>query len=231
MAIINIKEGWSETNSGGTWKQATTLRIFTILTDAPQRPVFLWPVTNGSITIPAPGGIHPDLPNYFSNMPQVQTLSPYLFKIRVPYETPDGSNQYEDPLEKPMEISWDSSRRSVPYDKDMDGNALVNTLKKPFDPPPIREVFDIVLRLRRNEASFSSTTLGLYLDTIATGAFWGYAAGRSLMVNLKAQSTYQGSVDLYWNVDYEVHIRIRTPTGVSSGQGLVARAAQCGLYL
>jgi hypothetical protein len=217
MAVVDILEGFTGVVAGGDWRQKNAVRIFTLTTgSAADGPLFAWPITAGD-TIPAPGTAHPGNANYYSGVPQVTRRGPMFWDVRVPYETPDPSgNQYQDPLDMPAEIEWRSNRRTVPYDKDLDNHETVNTLPgefaEPINPSPTREISDIVFILTRNQAAFAGS-IKAYQDTICNETFYGWAVGRSRMVDIGTRTVHTDAED-YYQCRYEAHIRYNTPTDV-----------------
>lgn len=218
MSVINITEGWSEVEAGGDDRVLTATRVFTVLVNTPaDRGVFTWPITSGTITIPAPGTAHPDDAERLSGVPQVRKTSPAIFQVRVPYKTIDpvtGSlptSHYLDPLSVPADVSWGGTRRQVAYDRDMDGHAVANVLGEPFDPPPQKDIYDIVLVIERNEATWSTVDQIVYIDSTNFYAALGFDAGAGRIVEIAAKAVYAATT--YARVRYEIHFRVHLPPG------------------
>jgi hypothetical protein len=217
MAVVSVKEGYTGVEAGGSLSKQgmkrTATRVFTVVTNDPSDSAVLsFPISAGGVTVPGAGAMHPDYALLFSGVAAVSKKGPCYFEIKVPYETPDPNKKTDDPLTAPADISWDDAERTVAYDKDMDGHAVVNTNNEPFDPPLQREVSDPVLVIERNQASFDPDDKLLYQDTVSSGSFWGAAAGRPKMGKIKAHLV-NGETP-YWRVRYEITFRMKTPSGV-----------------
>jgi len=211
MAIVSIKEGYTGVEAGGSVSREgvkrTATRVYTVVTDATSRGLWTFPITDGTLIIPAAGTAHPDDGDLYSGVPIVVAKGPAYFEVRVPYET-----EYEDPLAAAAELSWDDAERQVQYDTDLDGTPVANTLGEPFDPPRTKPVSDPVLIIERNQAAFDPDDKLLFQDTVCAEVFYGAAIGRAKMGKIKARSV--AAETPYWRVRYEITFRMKTPTGV-----------------
>ncbi len=218
MAVIDIKEGYTGVVASGDDSVRRCTRVFTVTTDDPtDRGLFTWPLTDGVVTIDAPGTDHPDDGDYYSGVPAVTKKGPGFFAVKVPYQTPNpfgggAQTPYDDPLSMPAEISWEDAERTEKYDMDLTGAAVANTLGESFDPPPTRQVSDPVLVIERNEAAFDPSIKLLYQDTVATTVFYGAAIGRAKLSKIKARSINASTP--YWRTYYAIHFRFNIPDDV-----------------
>lgn len=226
MSILDIREGWTGCEAGGSGRgssaRRSATRVFTFTTTTgTDRAIFTWPATRNGVTIPAPGTPHPDDAALLSEVPQVTKTSPSFYTVHVPYTTPDpnspgDSDRYEDPLAAPADISWDDVEENLPYDVDLDWVNVANTMREPFDPPLTRRVADPLLIIERNQASFDPDTKLDYDNTVNTDAFWGAAAGRAKMDRIKARTVYAETA--YWKVRYAIAFRMEVPLNTPEGK-------------
>ncbi len=214
MSVVSLKEGFTGVTAGGSGSMRTATRVFTAVTDDPaDHGLWTYPLTVGAVTIPEYGTPHPDKSTYYSRVPQVTKKSATFFEIKVPYETPsDSEDETEDPLSKPAEYTWDDAERTVPYDRDLDNNPVINTMDERFDPPLTREISDPVLIIERNEADFDPDVKLDYQDTVSVVPFFGAAAYRAKLGKVKARSVTLTGGTVYWVIRYEIHFRMKTPS-------------------
>jgi hypothetical protein len=234
MAIVNIKKGWTGVEASGSGRGKslvlTTTEVYTVLeSDLTHGPLFDFPLTDGTVTIPARGTDHPVKSAYKSLQPSVSLKAPGYFEVKVQYQTvnpsdPDDSD--EDPLAAPAVIGWGDSVRQVEYDVDLDGTPVANVLGQLFEPRLTREVCDPVLTIERNEAAFDPDVKLVYQDTVCSEVFWGAAVGRARLARITAQSVEAETP--YDKVRYEVVFRMKTPTGVAAAKAWWRSVANTG---
>lgn len=80
-----------------------------------------------------------------------------IWKVTLNYsnrlDRPD-LNQFVPPLDRPAEVSWDSTTISIPIQYDVFGNLIENSAGDPFDPPVSIEESRIILRMTKNLSTF-----------------------------------------------------------------------------
>ncbi|HUT58858.1 MAG TPA: hypothetical protein VNA25_13510 [Phycisphaerae bacterium] len=223
MAVINIKKGFTGVEAGGDDRSGTTTECFTVLTDPGDSQLFSWPISDGVLTIPAPGTSHLTKDWYLSQIPHVAKKGPGYFEVRVPYKTPDPFDEkrpgeYEDPLSMPAEISWGDERHVVAYDKDLQDppKPVVNAMGQPFDPRLTREICDPVLTIDRNQAAFDPDDKLAYQDTTNLDEFWGAPLGVARLTRMQARSV--DAVTPYYRAHFEIVFRVNVPPGTPEGK-------------
>lgn len=233
MAILSVKKGFSGVTAAGDRSKLTTTATYSVVTDSrSDGPLAVLgaedPVTG--LKIPTPNTPHPDDGFYIAGVPRVSLVCPTFFNVQVPYATRSGGAQawqYSDPLTEPADISWGDAGSVEQIDTDADGNAIVNVLGEPFDPPIAREYKDPVLTISRNEAAFDQTVKLTYEDTVNASEFWGGAPGRARMVSIVAHKV--NASPAYWVVVYVIQYRMRTPSGVTDLKAWYRRILNQGL--
>lgn len=227
MSITSILEGYTGVDAGGNGTGQnlirTATRVFTAVSSDPtDKGLWTFPVTDGTIIIPVRGTPHPDNGYYVSGEPVVTTKGPGYFEVKVPYQTPDQRDptRHEvNPLSLPAQLSWSDAEREVAYDEDLQdldgfGELVVNSMNEPFNPPLTRHISDPVLTIVRNQAAFSAADKLLYQDTICEEVFWGAAVGRARLARISARNVLAETP--YWSVTYEIHFRMKTPSGTTA---------------
>lgn len=140
------------------------------------------------------------------------TEHPEVFAIEAEF----GSGKYEkivydNPLDEPAVVTWDSTSSFVPIYIDRDGTPIVNSAGCTFDPTIEEEVFDLVLTVERNELTFDPIQASAYHGAVNSDGFLGFAPGTAQLRKRKATSqtkTFEdGAVLHFWRVYTEIQFR------------------------
>lgn len=156
--------------------------------------------------------------NLFNVTQQSDSRDHWRVEIEYGNTAPDPNDpnppdpQYRDPLLDPPDISWVTKQREVALSEDVDGDAILNYAKRPYD-PPITDWRPVgVLRVSRNEASATFATLGTYLNKVNSTPWLGAAARHVLCTDIQAtkqRRTYRADNNApiltvsFWRVSYE----------------------------
>lgn len=137
-----------------------------------------------------------------------ETESPYLRRVEAEYSTdsPDPLQQVENPLLRPAEIDYSGVRFSKPFDKDVNGRSILNSAKRPFDPPLERDDTRGVLIITRNEPIFNMTLADLYQDTVNSDNFFGRPRDSWKCQPMRGRNAYENGV-AFVIVTYEFEFR------------------------
>jgi hypothetical protein len=234
MSIVDIKQGWTGTGSGGDDQIRWFRQVFTLTTDsADDGPLFAYPIADpaSGLTIYAPGTYWAPNMAYRSRMPQAVRKGPKFWEISVEWATPRPGalppSAYEDPLAAPAEVEWGTTPHEVTYTRDILGDPVENSAHEPFEPHLTRSVQDPTIQIVRNQAAFSVADLIAFIDTVNDGTFLGFAGGRGRMLSIRAQTVHASSD--YWRVAYAIAFRVRTPTGVSDADAWARLVLNQGL--
>lgn len=226
MSIVCIREGYTGHEAGGEADSKTATRHFSLVTDTVSDDArFSWPqadVVDPTIIIPAPGTYYPGHTDIRSKEPHVRKVSPCFFNVEVRYgEDIDKTGKRGDdkwaanPLNKPAEITWEARYSNEPSNEDVNGVPYVNSFNEIVTGVE-REVADIALHIRRNEAIFVPVNIYNWTHTIYDGVFRDQPKGRTLMNDIQVEDVYDEDEEsedfgelLYCKVSYEILFRIR----------------------
>lgn len=133
----------------------------------------------------------------------------------------------ENPLDHPLVLSWGSARFEETAEADRDGNAILNSAGDYFDPPPTRDDSRIILKIVRNESTFSPTLAQTWKNTV-NDADWTVAnetfpANTVKVIDITGELSYNAKCGYYWPVTYEFEINPDTWTRKILDQGMRAR--------
>jgi hypothetical protein len=140
------------------------------------------------------GDPHPENQELICDNWDAQPIGPRLFRVVYTYSVAGGGNE-DNQLKQPPEITWDNGIVSVPSDKDIDGNPIVNSALDAFDPPPNLDIIEMHLEYVRYEpAPFNIAKalrfLGAVNDDEITIAGMRFAEGTVLCTRLAPVGPY-----------------------------------------
>jgi hypothetical protein len=109
---------------------------------------------------------HPDNANLRAYQRDAAQVGPLAWRVTAQYRFGEFGPGEDDPLNEPIEIDWQFIKETLPIDRDVDNNAIVNSAGDPYDPPPSRVYAHVALVIRRNEPLFSAATALAYIDKV-----------------------------------------------------------------
>ncbi len=203
MGVLSVKTDWSSEAAGGSGERRTATRAWTVEVASPADGAVVVQTAPG---IPRKGEEHPDDPWLRAEIPQVARLAPMLYRVTVEYTSASGSGSAGDnPLQQPARKRWGYASSYEPVDVDAKNKPILNTAGCTFDPPVQAEVFDDVLTVTRNEATFDRTRSRAYNGAVNKDTFYGAPPGEAL-VTVEAEEVHEGKF-AYWQVTYQVRFR------------------------
>src|SRR5436190_15958425 len=128
---------------------------------------------------------------------------------------------FENPLDKPLELNWNSEKREKGVDFDINGEPLLNKAFDPFDPPV--QVGDPrnVISIKRNEANDPRATAAAYRNTINDSEFLGYPERTVRLEDVKATRVWSANLNAYYfETEYEFHVDLNEWKARPVNQGL-----------
>lgn len=97
--------------------------------------------------------------------------------VSVEYGPYDPTTWPLNPLDWPLRISWDQAKFEGVADRDINGDAVVNSAGQLFDPPATRDDSRWVLTIVRNEKTFDPKWADAYKDALNEDDFMGRGPG------------------------------------------------------
>jgi len=214
MPVISIKEDWERRTMEETLDERTAIRVFTVKFDEGDNPVIRLILTllasTPTLSVPQKGDHYPGDDFLRVVKRTVKTYQgPFVYEVTCNYlhRWGGGDEEAEDPLIKKPEISWLSAVTNEPIDRDIEGNAVMNSAGEAFDPPITKEFNDLVLRYVRNERNFNQRRASEYKGAISSDSFLGFAEGTVMCTVFDGQKIYDEKRGDYYQVTYEFQIR------------------------
>lgn len=145
----------------------------------------------------------------------------YVTRLDIPQEANDTNvdpNQpapeFRDPLNEPAIESWTSQLLQVAVEKDVNGDAILNYAKRPYDPPPTDWQAVAVYRKQVNKASFNPSDISGYVNRVNSTTFQGFNARQCICMAYNAEKRWRQwrvneaanfQTTPYWSVSVEIH--------------------------
>lgn len=134
----------------------------------------------------------------------METMDGTKWKVTGNYAFPDAGETSENPLNAPPQINWDQTQYTKLTDRDIEGNAVVNSAGDPYqdaqeidDPRP-------VLNITRNIQNFSPALAYQYRNAINADPFQGAGPGEVKVMAIKADYQYDQQWGNYWTVSVQL---------------------------
>jgi hypothetical protein len=138
------------------------------------------------LPLPAPGDVYVGSDGTVDARSYVQSVrlrqnaeDPWLWQAEVSYgpQSTDAAQATNDPLAQPAQVSFSSKLVNVVMTKDADGKTVENSAGDPFDPPLEMEEVRIVVKVRKNLASFDPSQIARFAGAVNEEEFLGAAQG------------------------------------------------------
>lgn len=177
-------------------------RIFQVLTDTPLTHA---DQVRDAAGMPLIGDAHPrDSGSVVQRIiPRQVDEKPELWDVIVEYSSRSSQGGISDsnPLDRPPRFDWSTRRRTIPVVKTRFGcndsqsfvsQAIANSAGEPFDPPPLINESNMVLRITRNEAFFDPDGIESLLNCTNLEEFQGFEACSWLFTDVTSTRSFEG---------------------------------------
>jgi len=129
------------------------------------------------------------------------------WRVVAEYDTSWIVNSVTDnPLNQLPEVSYDGPAFDRALIRDYFGIDVVNSSKRPFDPPLVIDDNRGLLRVTRNEASFDEAYARTWRRKLNKTAFGGADPLKARINSITASNALSNGI-LYWQVTYEIEFR------------------------
>ena len=158
MGIVSVTPDYkSLTARSNLTEDTATVPYFVELTNDTH------PLAAPNVALDAPGipvryQQHPCKPWMFVEGKEAQIINLFLYRVVVFYRS------IANPLDIPPEYEWIFANTNEPVDIDAHGLPMLNSSDETNDPPITVEITDLILRYRRNSATFNPNIALAYLN-------------------------------------------------------------------
>lgn len=205
MPVLNVIEDLDGHESSIDTKERTYVRTFLVTMDSDDDRALTARTASG---IPQLGHSYQAGTEFdafaFVNSVKANRVDKRVWQVVVTYSSVAPEENQQDPLTADPKYSWGSAQFSRPIDFDIN-DALLNSAGDPFDPAIEKEDSRDVLRVTRNEATYSPSIASTYKNKVNSGTFYGYPPGHAKVFDISADSFRHTDGNVYWTVNYEVH--------------------------
>lgn len=165
---IEVTEGWTNATTDYDIAGRRARRTFDVTgTDSPFTAL-------AQPEIPVLNDPHPSDSNLrVSRVGQPQRIGPQYFRVEAEYRqgTQIGVGNDVDPISRLPVYQWNIGLATERFDRDVDGNPIVNSAGDPFGDGVEATVHSITLDVTRNEASFSPIESLNYTNKVNAGSW------------------------------------------------------------
>lgn len=129
------------------------------------------------------------------------------WKVTCSYGPYDPAQMPENPMKRPLQVSWSSSIYQTVAYADVTGKAIVNSAGDYFDPPIDMDDSRPLLTVVRAEPGYDPILTYNYKDAVNSGPFWGMPAGVWKLKDRRSERVYNTDAGTesgyYYEVTYE----------------------------
>jgi len=214
MAVLSVtlmKKEESESGDDG-YKDRD---VYHVLTDDPTDGPIVARTATGSPDGPIPdrGDEHEIISG--SYVQRVRAVmheeDPCHFLVTVEYGTtaPTGGAVGGHPWEQPAFVGPIEDHETEQVSKDLDGNAIVNSVGDPFENPLQREVVTDGIQVIQYELDYDLTAMAFYKNRVNQDTFFGFPANQVRLSSVVAEYVpVAGAESAHWRVTYTFKIKL-----------------------
>ena len=153
---------------------------------------------------------HPTRPFLRVNGRHARKLGPINWEVVVDYQSIQGGQGNNSPLDAPPQIEWTTATTEEEIDEDIEGKPICTVNGEPFDPPIRSPRSDLVLRVTRNLPDFNPGLIRFYTDTVNEDEVLGQPPGTARIRHLAAVTVTDNDFT-YARATIEIHFRRGKP--------------------
>jgi hypothetical protein len=133
--------------------------------------------------------------------------APFVWLVECRYSSRVEPPKDEDnPLLKPAEIEWDTTKFTYATDADAEGNAMTTSSGETFDPGYEHEDFRLSLKITRNQLIFDPIAIIIYEGAVNSDPWFGFEIGEVLCKKVRGVSQNEKGF-VFWKASYEFDIK------------------------
>jgi hypothetical protein len=127
-----------------------------------------------------------------------------------------GGGPKQNPLFQPIDVKWSMRSQEMVCSYDINGNAILNTVNDPYDPPLMHDEPRPVLTVTRNEQTWNQALQVQYFQAVSSDPFAGYVPLMARVLDINSNSVFHQDVGWYYQAVYE--FEFKPPLSSSAGQ-------------
>lgn len=198
MAIVSATELSGKRSASYTRDGIKRQRVFLVKSNS---------LTDDTPTIEAAPGItlyaaHPSDSSVYCTSIDTQELDQFVWQVTFSYESLTACEV--NPLTCSAEYEWRTVKNEEVFEKDADGDEVLNSANDPFEPAPTRFKSNVVLTVKVNAATFSGSTALGYCNKTNSDTFQGADPGTLLLSIESAVTQEHDATGSYWAITYQM---------------------------
>jgi hypothetical protein len=166
--------------------------------------------------VPGEGEKHPLDGRLFAEPPEASREGFNYYVVRVTYTLDEGgeggTQRPDNPLDELPRIQWDIGSTGEAFDRDVDGNPIVNSAGDAFDPPPSSDYVSVFFTISRNEQTYNAPQALVFQNKVNSTALsilgmFAVEPGQLRIISIKPTHDYDSSAE-FVNVAYQFEARV-----------------------
>lgn len=147
-------------------------------------------------------------------------VSGKFWTVTCNYGPSDNTDQEINPILKPAEYEWSFAQFTENTNYDIYGRAIINSAGDMFLGGVQRDNSRPVLKVKKNQYSFSPLLAAYYKDAINGTPFVGAPIKTVKCQNISTKNVFDSNFGWYWACDFEFQFDFRTWDAIMIDQGL-----------
>lgn len=209
MPINNITEKWEDREGAINEKGGSATRVYTVVFDPGDEPSMLPLMALNADGVPKKGDSHPYSQWLTVKDKAVRPVGPMVYDVTVNYKYPEvvdpGTNP--DPTQQETGRSCSFVVTQDVADRTFNGNPVVNSAGYSFDPPIMKDYYDMVWKIKRTIVDFDPVFWADYVGAVNQFDIWGFPAETVKFTGFDATEVITQGLK-YWNLNLEFSVRL-----------------------
>lgn len=134
---------------------------------------------------------------------QSTELAPYAWDVEVDFRRAGDQEKEQNPLLRAARLYWSFGVGNKIAEKDINGDAIVNSSEEQFDPPAEMDDPVVTLRVEKNYSSFDPATAYDYVNTVNDDVFLGATARKWKCNGISQNGPEEENGIVHYPVEFE----------------------------
>lgn len=204
--VVEVGEG-RELNEDARQNSLEGKRTFHAYTDDPTDTQF---TVLASLLLPQVYSDHPqsDRVKVIRRAAKQHSEDDRKWTVEIQYSSQYGNpnNNQENPLDRPAQISVDTTDYKKPLVRDLDGELVSNGAGVAYDPPITADRHHITLTVVKNFSTSGEGDLPFYMNAINEDVFMDYLPLCVKLSRFRSQQQFDGTFGEYWVRTYTFEV-------------------------
>jgi hypothetical protein len=147
--------------------------------------------------------------------PTSGTSGTWKWLIEATYSTSPQTQESQPPGAGVAKVYFDSEQYDIAFDRDLDGNPVLNSAEMPYDPPMVKEDHRLIIRIEKAVPAFDALFADKVMGRVNSTPFFGYTTGTLRITKISATPQDNADFGQYYLLSVEmVYRRIEDVTNI-----------------